>query len=149
SRLGLNNIADPFWATVAFALAAWGFRTGRRSYWALGGIALGLTQYFYEGGRLLYPPLLLCWLAALVVLFPYGQGAGKRRALLGGMGLLTLWALLLAAPLYLAWIAQGYPLTPRLDLMAAVADLRGVLGELPYRTLSETLRDPFWMLVQL
>jgi hypothetical protein len=62
SRIGLNNIADPLFGTLAFAGMAWGLRTRKTAYFALAGAALGLTQYFYDGGRLVYPPLLMAWL---------------------------------------------------------------------------------------
>ncbi|MDX1994188.1 MAG: glycosyltransferase family 39 protein [bacterium] len=57
SRLGLNNIADPLFGTLALALVWRGLRDGRQGDFAWAGVMLGLTQVFYEGGRLLYPPL--------------------------------------------------------------------------------------------
>lgn len=148
SRLGLNNIADPLFGTLAFALAAQALRTNSRACWALAGIALGMTQYFYEGGRLLYPPLMLAWLALIWLLRPQPAAVGRGQ-LARGMLFMGLWASLMAAPVYLTLLARGVSLTPRLDLMAADGDLAGILGDLPYRTFLETVRDPFWMLAQL
>ncbi len=62
SRAGINNIADPLMGTAALAFLAYGFRIRQRWPFVLAGVALGLTQYFYDGGRLLYPALTLVWL---------------------------------------------------------------------------------------
>ncbi len=69
SRLGLNNIADPLFGTLALAVLLRALRTGRRLDFALSGVLLGLTQYWYEGGKLLYP--------ALVAAFLLLRGAGQ------------------------------------------------------------------------
>jgi hypothetical protein len=67
SRLGLNNIADPFFGTMALYFLARGMRRFRdpaynvRADFAAAGAMLGLTQYFYEGGRLLFPFLIFAW----------------------------------------------------------------------------------------
>ncbi len=63
SRIGINNIADPLFGTLAIAFLARGLKQGGRMNFALAGASLGLTQYFYEGGRFLYPMLIVCWLA--------------------------------------------------------------------------------------
>lgn len=62
SRLGMNNIADPLFGTLALAFLTRGFKTGRPVQFALGGVMLGLTQYFYEGGRLMFPALGFMWI---------------------------------------------------------------------------------------
>ncbi|GIK67175.1 MAG: hypothetical protein BroJett018_49690 [Chloroflexota bacterium] len=62
SRAGINNIADPLMGTAALGFLAYGMRTRQRWPFVLAGITLGLTQYFYDGGRLLYPALALLWL---------------------------------------------------------------------------------------
>ncbi|MBZ0318949.1 MAG: glycosyltransferase family 39 protein, partial [Anaerolineae bacterium] len=62
SRAGINNIADPLMGTAALGFLAYGLHTRRRWPFVLAGITLGLTQYFYDGGRLLYPALALLWL---------------------------------------------------------------------------------------
>jgi 4-amino-4-deoxy-L-arabinose transferase-like glycosyltransferase len=62
SRLGLNNIADPFWATTVFFLTIRGMITRRNGYFVGAGIALGLSQYFYHGVRLV-PFMLAVFLA--------------------------------------------------------------------------------------
>ncbi|GAB4514461.1 MAG: hypothetical protein OHK0046_16590 [Anaerolineae bacterium] len=95
SRLGLNNIADPAFGTLALA-----FVLGER--YILAGVMLGLTQYFYEGGRLLYPALLLAWAA----LHPQRWRGWVR--LLGVF-------VLVAAPVYLTLLMNDLPLAPRLN----------------------------------
>ena len=69
SRLGLNNIADPFFGTMAFYFLARGLNKphAMRFNFACAGGMLGLTQYFYEGGRFLYPALALSWLFLLLI----------------------------------------------------------------------------------
>jgi 4-amino-4-deoxy-L-arabinose transferase-like glycosyltransferase len=98
SRLALNNIADPLFGVLALALLAAGLRQrSRRALW-LGGMALGLTAYFYEGGRLFYPLLTLLWLPALILAYR------PPARLLARFGLA---ALLVAAPVYLTLAAIG------------------------------------------
>lgn len=62
SRLALNNIADPLFGVLAMALLWCGLQTRSRRMMALAGVCLGMTGYFYEGGRLLYPALIIGWL---------------------------------------------------------------------------------------
>lgn len=62
SRIALNNIWDGLFGTVAI-LGLWhGWQSGRRSAFILGGLALGLGQYFYVSMRVM-PVLLLIWVA--------------------------------------------------------------------------------------
>jgi hypothetical protein len=63
SRLGLNNIADPLFGTLALAFLARALRDRRQGDFAWAGAMLGLTQYFYEGGRVVYPVVIGAWLA--------------------------------------------------------------------------------------
>ena len=52
SRIGLNNIWDTVWVPLILGAYAWGWRKG----WSWGafvaGLALGLSQYFYAGSRI-------------------------------------------------------------------------------------------------
>ncbi|MBN1483787.1 MAG: glycosyltransferase family 39 protein [Chloroflexia bacterium] len=61
SRLAINNIYDPLWGLLAFLFFFRGLQQNRRIDWALSGLALGLSQYFYMGGRLL-PVILAIYL---------------------------------------------------------------------------------------
>jgi hypothetical protein len=101
SRLGLNNVADPLFGILALAFFAWGLRRGHWHYYALGAVCLGLTQYFYEGGRLLFVPLALIWLAVFL---------RSRRLLLPIIGV----AMLVAAPVYYTLLMGGRSVAVRM-----------------------------------
>jgi len=108
SRLALNNIADPLFGTWALAFIARGLRHNHRLDYALGGVMLGLTQYFYEGGRLFFPLLALGWLAAGLILWR------PRPALRGAIVMLVAFALV-GFPLYYTLISMDFPLIDRLE----------------------------------
>jgi hypothetical protein len=108
SRLALNNIADPLFGTLALGLLMAGVRTQRRVYYVLAGAALGFTQYFYEGGRLLYPLLTLAWMAG-------GLALWRPRPSVRGLILTALVFVLVTAPIYYTLIGQKFPLTDRFD----------------------------------
>jgi hypothetical protein len=108
SRIGLNNVADPLFGTLALALLALGLKHNRRRDFALGGVALGLTAYFYEGGRLLFPPLALLALAGLTLISPKVARARWRGLLAAGFA-----ALVAMLPLYTTLLALGDPLIAR------------------------------------
>ncbi len=108
SRLGLNNIADPLFGTLALALLARGVQTGRRLDFALGGAALGLTQYFYDGGRMLFPVLAATWLGAGLLVW-------RPRPAWRGLLIALVVFVLVAAPVYLALIGLDLPFFNRLD----------------------------------
>jgi hypothetical protein len=65
SRIALLSITDPLMGTLALAFLALGLKHRHRLDFALAGIFLGLTQYFFEAGRLLYIPLTVVWLLAV------------------------------------------------------------------------------------
>lgn len=106
SRLGLNNIADPLFATLGFALLARGITLGRRAEYAAGGALLGLTHYFYEGGRLLFWPLAMFWLVGLALLW-------WPRLRLSHLATALLAALIVAAPIYTTLMSAERPLAAR------------------------------------
>lgn len=108
SRIGINNVGDPLFATLALAFIAYGARRSsfhHGTHALTAGVMLGLSGYFYEGGRLLYPPLLLLF-GALI-------GMRLRVWLAFAAG-----AILFTAPLYLTWAAGGYAFAPRLESTA-------------------------------
>jgi hypothetical protein len=113
SRLGLNNIADPLLGTLALAFLTRGLKGGTRRDFALAGVFLGLTQYFYEGGRLLFPVLALAW--AGIGLMAWRTRA--RRLLLTALA-----ALIVAAPVYVTLAAWQMPLASRLSRQALPAE---------------------------
>lgn len=57
SRLGVNNIADPLFALLAFGAFFSGWRRGSALAFALAGVICGVAQHFYMGSRL--TPLLI------------------------------------------------------------------------------------------
>lgn len=124
SRIGLNNIADPLFGTLALAFLVRGLRYNRRWDFALGGIALGLTQYFYEGGRFLFPALVIVWLAyqqVMTLLAYLWTAINRRRTTIATaphksrFRLLAFFlpAFLVALPIYTTLIGLHYPLDMR------------------------------------
>lgn len=107
SRLALNNIADPLFGTLALAFIARGWQSGAQRDFALAGAALALTQLFYEGGRLLFPPVALVLVVALALTTPFT--AARRR----GVFIFVVTAALVALPFYLSLSLRGVTLTSR------------------------------------
>lgn len=149
SRIALAHVSDALFGTLALAFAARGLRENRRLDWVLCGVALGLTQYFYEGGRLLFPPLLLIWLALLIV-----TTRGHLRTQWRGIGVALLTALIVAVPVYIVIAAQHSALTNRMNDAGLGLDywLRLVAGHLTSTeqdNLILRLTVPFQLLVHL
>ncbi|MBI5671116.1 MAG: glycosyltransferase family 39 protein [Chloroflexi bacterium] len=153
SRIGLNNVADPLFGTLALAFLARGIKTGRRLDYALAGAMLGLTQYFYEGGRLLFPPLVVGWLVFLWILgrgepavrpySPQGHTSVRRN-----LAALALAALLVGLPVYTTLLAERKPVMPRMETVAVGGSYywRVVTQGTP-QTLEQHLTRPFLVYV--
>lgn len=64
SRIGINNIADPLFGTLALYFIALAMRQPDRmiAYLGLAGICTGLTQYWYDGGRFIFLALVILWM---------------------------------------------------------------------------------------
>jgi 4-amino-4-deoxy-L-arabinose transferase-like glycosyltransferase len=128
SRLGINNIADPLFGTLALAFLARGRVHQRRADYVIGGVALGLTQYFYEGGRLLYPALVVLWLGGGLLLWRRTQRAvtQQTRHIVSlqarGLALAGLAALLAAFPIYYSLLGVNLPLASRMRDVGLNAD---------------------------
>ncbi len=110
SRLGLNNIADPLFGVLALAFLVRALKRGGLRDYALSGVMLGLTQYFYEGGKLLYPLLFAAWLLLALCLW---QPWAHWRGLLVLVGCFVLVAF---PPYYLA-LTTSVLAAPRLSAM--------------------------------
>jgi hypothetical protein len=108
SRLGLNNIADPLFGTLAFAFLGRGLVSNRRSDYAVAGACLGLTQYFYEGGRLLFPLMMLAWMGI-------GWLFWQERPPLRGLLITGIAAVIVAAPVYYTLLAIDFPIAARME----------------------------------
>lgn len=101
TRIAMPQPADALFGTLALACAARALKTRHDSDWVRAGIFLGLTSYFYEGGRLLFPALMVVWLVAL------RRFDGLRRVL-------SAFALI-AAPVYGAMLLTGTPFARRME----------------------------------
>lgn len=108
SRLALNNIADPLFGTLALALLARALRSGSRASYAWAGVALGLTQYFYEGGRIFYLALVAAWVGAGFILW-------RPRPSWRGVLLLAVAFVIVAAPVYYTLAGRDFPFFDRMD----------------------------------
>ncbi len=101
SRVGLNNIWDGVFFTLAIGALWVGWQREKRAGYLLAGLAIGLAQYFYTTGR-----TLLLVIAAWVVIAGLFDFKRLRRAIPGL--LLMLWiALIVVLPL--AWFYLKYP----------------------------------------
>ncbi len=147
SRLALLNIADPLFGTFALAFLARGLVRQRRVDYALGGVFLGLTQYFYNGGRLFYLPLALVWVGLLIVVtsrspVPAGGKTGPARRLAldrllrgirvnwRGLGVALLALVITAAPIYYTALAKGQPVIGRMEASGLGPDYwRGLIAD--------------------
>jgi hypothetical protein len=107
SRIGINNAADPFFGLLALGWLARGLHSGSRAHFALAGLCLGLTHYFYEGGRLFFSLFSMCWLGWHWLTAPGSRLPWRPLA----AGLVAFAAV--AGPLYAAWLYQAKPLFPR------------------------------------
>ncbi len=94
SRLGSNQIADPFFMALALLFLYRGLDRGRRLDWALSGVITGLALYFYAGARLT-PLVLAAVLGYLFLIAPRKFWAEHR----GGVAVLAVAALITAAPM--------------------------------------------------
>lgn len=136
SRLALLNIADPLVGTLGLAFLGRGLVHQRRVDYALGGAFLGLTQYFYNGGRMFYIPLAAVWVVLLIFLNRPSTGKPsdsapspfftrlRDAARIHWPGLrLALLALVIAiAPIYYTALAKGYPLVGRMEASGLSGD---------------------------
>lgn len=93
SRIGLNNVWDSLFGAVAI-LGFWhGWKTGRRIWYVVCGLAIGFGQYFYVSIRVL-PLLFLLW-----AVFAFWQQRDTFRRRLPGMMLAAFIALIVFLPL--------------------------------------------------
>ena len=96
SRIALLSITDPLMGTLALAFLARGLKRGTRLDFALAGVFLGLTQYFFEGGRLLFPALALAWVIGWRLFGRRMSRPMPRR--ISGSWVLCCWRLFWSAP---------------------------------------------------
>ncbi|MBE2183720.1 MAG: glycosyltransferase family 39 protein [Anaerolineae bacterium] len=122
SRVALLHIADPLFGTLAIWFFIRGIRGNQRPDWVLAGVSLGLTQYFFEAGRLFFVPLVAGWLI-LSVLWFIGLSLAKRlRSKISpspklpwkGIAIATFALMMVAMPTYYAAFSRGGDANPRL-----------------------------------
>jgi 4-amino-4-deoxy-L-arabinose transferase-like glycosyltransferase len=147
SRLGINNIVDQLFGILTLWCLVRGMQTGKSVFYAGGGICLGLTHYFYEGGRLFYTPFVLGWLLWLFVALPRPQRGllpKRRHLIVFGVGLL-----LTVAPMYYVWSMFKLPALSRFDSVGGSFYLleRLLLSGEPLRVLWERLQYPLMFFV--
>lgn len=111
SRIGLNNIADPTFAVWAFIFALLALRHNRQRDYVLAGACLGLTHYFYEGGRAFYTVFMLLWLGWLWL-------TSARRRVPYGLWYGIAAFVVTVLPMYYVWITNEVSLLPRVDATA-------------------------------
>ncbi len=109
SRLTMVIVPDPLFGTLAAAFLVAGLQTRSRRAYALAGINLGLAMYFYEGGRLLYPALLLAWIGLIFLL-------NRPWRHIPGLLLFIATTALIYAPYFYTVMLTDYSLTPRFDM---------------------------------
>ena len=114
SRLAIIQIADPLFGTLAIGALARAWRTGSPRGFMLAGVMLGMTAYFYEAGRLLFPVLIALW-------------AIWYRRNWRGIGLMIFAAVVTAVPVYLTIFGVDGALTGRLDASGSI-EWRAALG---------------------
>jgi 4-amino-4-deoxy-L-arabinose transferase-like glycosyltransferase len=131
SRIGMEPILVPFFATLAFAALLRGLNTGRRFPFGLAGLALGGSLYTYKAGYLV--PLV----AALFVAYAAAAKRGFLRRHGPGLVVAALVALLVAAPIGLYFATHPADLLHR---PASVALLGGEQApDSPWRAIAGNL----------
>jgi hypothetical protein len=141
SRIALLSITDPLMGTLALAFLARGLKEGRRLDFAQGGVFLGLTQYFFEGGRLLFPALVLAWVVGMGIFRTRSIVSLQETVHYAGLGRFGLAAALVSFPVYYTWIVLGRTLVGRMDDSGLGAGYWNNLFTAPLETLPRFLSD--------
>jgi 4-amino-4-deoxy-L-arabinose transferase-like glycosyltransferase len=120
SRIGMEPILVPFFATLAFAALSWGLNTDRLLAFALAGLALGGSLYTYKAGYFV-PILAALYIACAVVI-----KRGFLRRYWRGLALAALVTLLVAVPIIIYFATH---LANFLQRPMSVASQRQALGD--------------------
>lgn len=113
SRLGINNIYDPFFGLAAFFFLVRGLQEGRLLDFALSGAALALAQFFYMGARLL-PVMVAAFLLLWWIRQPGRQRLLGPGAVLGGSFFLT------GAPLFRTFLLHPDDFLARIRIVGII-----------------------------
>ncbi len=152
SRIGINNVADPFVGIMALVYVARGFKRGRQSDFAIAGVFLGLTQYFYEGGRLFFPALVIGWTVWTVIV---GRLRGTVRwspVVRRQIVIMLAVFVIVAVPFYYTLAARSEDTTTRFSAMGrSAADWERLLanGANPVTTVLEQIAVPLLGYIQI
>ncbi|MEO0561497.1 MAG: glycosyltransferase family 39 protein, partial [Chloroflexota bacterium] len=109
SRLAIHNTPDTLVGALALLYLARGYKHNTPTDWALGGVWLGMTHYFWEGGRLFnmaFVVLLFAWLAAQHPREAVTRWRGMARAAVAFVVMIV--------PLYITWGLTGSGVETRL-----------------------------------
>jgi 4-amino-4-deoxy-L-arabinose transferase-like glycosyltransferase len=136
SRIGLNNIWDAFFAVLAVGVFWRGWRTGRRGYFILAGLLVGLSQYFYASSRLV-PLILLAW---LIVRIATDWKHARRRL----PDVLAMWCIAIAVVLPLAMYYVAHP-----DTFMAPLERFSILSNNWLTTVAAEQSRPVWLILLL
>ncbi len=98
SRLAIHNALDPLVGALAFLFLARGWKHNRPLDWVLGGVWLGLTHYFWEGGRLFNTSFVLLWFVWLAL-----NHRDQARRVWRGLASAAFAMLVMIVPLYVTW----------------------------------------------
>ncbi len=143
SRISLLHIADPLFGTLTLAFLARGLKFNRRLDYALAGVSLGLTQYFFEAGRLLFPPLVVVWVVWMTFT--------SRRYLQThwrGLMVTALATLFVAAPIYYSIFSLALPRAARMDDSGVgISYLQQLFEQQRYEELAQRVLFPFQVYV--
>nr|AUN37636.1 hypothetical protein [uncultured bacterium] len=123
SQISWGHMGDALFGLMTLMFVARALKWNRRVDWAFAGVSLGLTQYFYEVGRLLYPPLIIGWFVLLVI-------GWRMKRFRRGFVLTAIAAVLVAAPVYYAIVVRDAPATPRINDSATRLEYwQGILAD--------------------
>jgi 4-amino-4-deoxy-L-arabinose transferase-like glycosyltransferase len=104
SRLGVMNVWDGLWYLITLGGLWYGWHSGKRAYWILAALAMGIGQYFYATTRTLFVAVPL-WLLVAAVLDRDGLRRNLRNYL---PALASLTAVLLPLAWYVATHMDQY-----------------------------------------
>ncbi len=128
SRLAHMHIADALFGTLAIWFIVKGIGSNRRLDWVLAGVSLGLTQYFFEAGRLFFVPLILGWFILALTWFIVVSIARRFKKTINpppkiswhGIMIVTVAAIMTAMPNYYSTFSQGDDIFPRLTTSGGI-----------------------------
>ena len=100
SRIGMEPILVPFFATLSLVLLLWGFRSGCRWGFVLAGVALGGCLYTYKAGYFV-PLMVLLFVIYRAIVQPGFLRRYGRHLLLTALG-----TILVAAPIGWYWASH-------------------------------------------